>query len=151
MKFISFRHIPENTFSKSAYAFNTRQSWLNFSKPHLRDCWMMNLNNFSIIGNNVNWEVPYERTFLFILKVSFFLSSLLSLKAAASLWATSKFIKGHSLWIKSTEKATCFFTSATLTTPNICTESAVIPFGTLKTLYLYIYHTFSIYLTQFKT
>lgn len=28
------RYIPENTFSKTAYAFNTRQSWFNFSKPH---------------------------------------------------------------------------------------------------------------------
>lgn len=67
------KYIPENTFSKCAYAFNTRQSWLNFSKPHLQDCCMMNLNNFSIIGNNVNGEISYERTCLFILKVLFFL------------------------------------------------------------------------------
>lgn len=48
------RYIPENTFSKSSYTFNIRQSWLNFSKSHLQDCCMMNLNNFRIIGNNVS-------------------------------------------------------------------------------------------------
>lgn len=121
------KHIPENTFSKYAYAFNTRKTWLNFSKPHLQDCcqirYMMNLSKLSTIRNNINWEIlmkelvcSFFKSFSFLLA---YLLSLLSLKATAPLCTTSTFIKGHSLWIKSRANTTCFFASATLTTLNI--------------------------------
>lgn len=52
------KYTPENTLSKCAYALNTRQSWLRFSKPHLQDCcqvwYMINLNNLKLIRNNLS-------------------------------------------------------------------------------------------------
>lgn len=79
MKFISFRNIFQKIhFQSVLMLLIPDRAGSNFSKPHLQDCCMMDLNNFSIIGKKVNWKIPYERTCLFILKAHFFLSFFLA-------------------------------------------------------------------------